>query len=322
MHFLGRADSQIKSRGYRIELGEIEAALERASTGVRECAVVGVETGGFEGTAHLLRVRRDDWRATSPRSTSSAAPRDACLRTCCRRAGSSCPRSRRTRTARSTATRSRDFRFAAGGAVAPDEQGVAEELGDAFSRGLGIDAPAEDADLVEEGVIDSLALIELLFAVERTSGSRFLPIGSRSSGSGRSAGWRSSSSNAARSARPRDRDSPTPRPTIFRLVARLWDIGRARGQRPDGAKLLVEFLQETLLASPWADPEIPVTRRDRGSEIVGFIGSNVRRMRFDGVPIRMACSAHLLAHPTVRDQAIGALPVHLSRRPARSHGHG
>jgi amino acid adenylation domain-containing protein len=48
--FLGRTDSQIKSRGYRIELGEIETALD-AIDGLRECAVVGVETGGFEGTA-------------------------------------------------------------------------------------------------------------------------------------------------------------------------------------------------------------------------------------------------------------------------------
>jgi amino acid adenylation domain-containing protein len=49
-YFLGRDDSQIKSRGYRIELGEIESALN-AVDGVRECAVVGVDTGGFEGTA-------------------------------------------------------------------------------------------------------------------------------------------------------------------------------------------------------------------------------------------------------------------------------
>ncbi len=49
VYFLGRTDSQIKSRGYRIELGEIEAAVN-AIPGVRECAVVGVPTGGFEGT--------------------------------------------------------------------------------------------------------------------------------------------------------------------------------------------------------------------------------------------------------------------------------
>jgi amino acid adenylation domain-containing protein len=49
VHFLGRADSQIKSRGYRIELGEIEAAVN-AQPGVRECAVVGVDVGGFQGT--------------------------------------------------------------------------------------------------------------------------------------------------------------------------------------------------------------------------------------------------------------------------------
>jgi non-ribosomal peptide synthetase component F len=49
VYFLGRADSQIKSRGYRIELGEIETALN-ALADVRECAVVGVDLGRFEGT--------------------------------------------------------------------------------------------------------------------------------------------------------------------------------------------------------------------------------------------------------------------------------
>jgi amino acid adenylation domain-containing protein len=48
IYFLGRADSQIKSRGYRIELGEIETALNALGL-LRECAVVAVEAGGFEG---------------------------------------------------------------------------------------------------------------------------------------------------------------------------------------------------------------------------------------------------------------------------------
>jgi amino acid adenylation domain-containing protein len=50
LHFVGRADSQIKSRGYRIELGEIETNLATVA-GVAECAVVGVPSTGFEGTA-------------------------------------------------------------------------------------------------------------------------------------------------------------------------------------------------------------------------------------------------------------------------------
>lgn len=48
VYFLGRADSQIKSRGYRIELGEIEAALNALNC-LQECAVVAIQTEGFEG---------------------------------------------------------------------------------------------------------------------------------------------------------------------------------------------------------------------------------------------------------------------------------
>jgi acyl-coenzyme A synthetase/AMP-(fatty) acid ligase len=48
VYFLGRADSQIKSRGYRIELGETETALNALGI-LRECAVVAINTGGFEG---------------------------------------------------------------------------------------------------------------------------------------------------------------------------------------------------------------------------------------------------------------------------------
>ena len=50
VHFLGRRDFQIKSRGYRIELGEIETALS-ALAELKESAIVGVDVGGFEGTA-------------------------------------------------------------------------------------------------------------------------------------------------------------------------------------------------------------------------------------------------------------------------------
>jgi len=66
VYFLGRADSQIKSRGYRIELGEVEAAVN-AVPGVRECAVVGVQTGDFEGTTICCAFSvLDDSRLTPP----------------------------------------------------------------------------------------------------------------------------------------------------------------------------------------------------------------------------------------------------------------
>lgn len=48
VYFIGRADSQIKSRGYRIELGDIETALHALHL-LRECAVVAIDTDGFEG---------------------------------------------------------------------------------------------------------------------------------------------------------------------------------------------------------------------------------------------------------------------------------
>jgi acyl-coenzyme A synthetase/AMP-(fatty) acid ligase len=47
-HYVGRADTQIKSRGYRIELGDIETALHSLQ-GLRESAVVAIKSEGFEG---------------------------------------------------------------------------------------------------------------------------------------------------------------------------------------------------------------------------------------------------------------------------------
>jgi amino acid adenylation domain-containing protein len=70
LRFAGRADSQIKHRGYRIELGEIEAALN-AVPGVRECAVVGIDSGGFEATAICCAYAPSAPDVTVPRLRSS-----------------------------------------------------------------------------------------------------------------------------------------------------------------------------------------------------------------------------------------------------------
>jgi len=70
---------------------------------------------------------------------------------------------------------------------------------------------------------------------------------------------------------------------------------------------LPEWFERTLFDHPWADPEIPslVYVADDG-EILGFIGSHVRRMRFDGEPVRLAAGGPLIAHPKVRNRGVGA----------------
>ena len=50
-----------------------------------------------------------------------------------------------------------------------------QELASLFPEALGIDPPGEDVDLIEGGVIDSLALVELLFAIERHFGIEIPP---------------------------------------------------------------------------------------------------------------------------------------------------
>jgi GNAT superfamily N-acetyltransferase len=70
---------------------------------------------------------------------------------------------------------------------------------------------------------------------------------------------------------------------------------------------LPKWLERTLFGHPWVDSEIPsLVYVDDSGEILGFVGSHVRRMRFDGQPIRMAAGGPLIAHPDVRNRGVGA----------------
>src|SRR3954453_8670276 len=89
-------------------------------------------------------------------------------------------------------------------------------------------------------------------------------------------------------------------------VARLYQVVMREGSGGPPA-FLAPFFERTLLDQPWADPTIPSLVYVEDGKIVGFIGSNIRRMRFGGEPITMACSAHQIAHPRVRKRAVGAL---------------
>jgi hypothetical protein len=65
-----------------------------------------------------------------------------------------------------------------------------------------------------------------------------------------------------------------------------------------------------LLDHPWADAELPSLVADGpGKEIVGFTGVQVRRLRFDGRPIRAVHSGHGVVRPDHRGGALGALLI-------------
>jgi hypothetical protein len=80
-----------------------------------------------------------------------------------------------------------------------------------------------------------------------------------------------------------------------------------RSGRPEPPPGLVGYFERTLLDHPWADPEIPSLVYETGEgRILGFIGSHVRRLIFDGRRIRMGCAAQLVSDPEQRRLAIGA----------------
>jgi hypothetical protein len=88
-------------------------------------------------------------------------------------------------------------------------------------------------------------------------------------------------------------------------VASLYELVARSGSRSAPPGLAAHF-GRTLLDHPWADPEIPslVCEEPDGS-ISGFIGCHVRRLLFDGTPIRLACGGQLVTDPEARKRAVG-----------------
>jgi len=92
-------------------------------------------------------------------------------------------------------------------------------------------------------------------------------------------------------------------------VAALYELV-ARSGRPTPPPLLGAYFERVLLDHPWADSDIPsLVHVDDDGSIVAFQGSSVRRARFDGRAIRIACAGQLVAHPDARNRAVGALLV-------------
>ena len=52
----------------------------------------------------------------------------------------------------------------------PDASALREQVADVFLRSLNLDVPSADTDLFETGLLDSLAFVELLVAIEKEFG--------------------------------------------------------------------------------------------------------------------------------------------------------
>jgi GNAT superfamily N-acetyltransferase len=93
-----------------------------------------------------------------------------------------------------------------------------------------------------------------------------------------------------------------------------------RGDLPNVAKLLdanlppwapkaelESSLADTYLDTPWTDDELPSLVATEDDRVVGFIGAQVRRFRFDDRILRGVCPSHLTVDPASRGGATGAL---------------
>ena len=67
------------------------------------------------------------------------------------------------------------------------------------------------------------------------------------------------------------------------------------------------FLAATLLDVTWSDPDLPSLVAVEGGQVIGFIGSQVRRYRLDDRELRAVCSSHLTVASGHRGGAAGAL---------------
>jgi hypothetical protein len=87
-------------------------------------------------------------------------------------------------------------------------------------------------------------------------------------------------------------------------VARLFQLVMRPGEPANPAQT-VAFFERTLLDHPWADPEIPSLVHVEGEgRIAGFLGSHVRRLLFEGEPIRAGYVGHLMAAPDARPRGM------------------
>jgi hypothetical protein len=98
--------------------------------------------------------------------------------------------------------------------------------------------------------------------------------------------------------RPFDREDLPGVATLVRTILPQW---MADDEIPG-------FLVQTLIDDPWSDEGLPpLVATGDGGEILGFVGSQVRRFRFGDRDLRGVCPSHLVVVQDGRAGAAGAL---------------
>jgi hypothetical protein len=85
-------------------------------------------------------------------------------------------------------------------------------------------------------------------------------------------------------------------------------VAPLRAHMPDWG-LGERILAGLILDHPWHDPELASQVAIDGDQIIGFTGTQVRRLVFDGKPIRGVCSTQGVMVPDKRAGAAGALMI-------------
>ena len=95
-------------------------------------------------------------------------------------------------------------------------------------------------------------------------------------------------------------------PEASAMFARVMGVGAP--QLPGAERAVERFFADAFFDCPWADPEIsPLVAHDATGAIVGMIGAETRRLRFEGRVLRVASAGFLAVVPEARNSATGVL---------------
>jgi hypothetical protein len=90
-------------------------------------------------------------------------------------------------------------------------------------------------------------------------------------------------------------------------VAALYESVVRSGKReaPPG---LADYFERTFFDCPWTSADSPsLVYEDAGGNVLGFIGSHMRRLRLDGRVVQVSCGGQLVVDPQARTKAVGAM---------------